>query len=219
MPLKFELRTPDGVLLAWLQERPSWCERGRYHALVDVPHYVSANDAWPRYYFDLDRGQAELMAYLERKQIDTAGATWEERGSTHEEDIEAIRLVAPALADLLTGRAGQHQRVMGGRSRWLYEPVAYGQRVVAAASIDSPRGCLACNDAEVRPFLVYLGIDPDRFVSVTTQNDRDVLPCPTCGASWMLSLEGPSAPPAASEPEGSEGDDSTDPMWIVPHDE
>jgi hypothetical protein len=70
-----ELRAGD-VLVAWLQARPPWCDRGRYHGIVEVPHFESEKDPWPRYYFDLDRAKAELEAYCRAKRIDLTGAVW-----------------------------------------------------------------------------------------------------------------------------------------------
>lgn len=75
MAVVHELRK-DGKMIAWMQERPSYCDRGRYHAIVEVPHFQSDCDPWPRYYFDLDRGKAEVEAYLDAKRIDHKGAEW-----------------------------------------------------------------------------------------------------------------------------------------------
>ncbi len=74
-----ELRKPDGTMLAWLQARPSYCDRGRFNAMIEFKGlWVSDTDAWPRYYFDLRRAKAEIEAYLAAKRVDTRDAKWVE---------------------------------------------------------------------------------------------------------------------------------------------
>lgn len=75
-PIVHELRGPIGNLLAWLQARPSYCDRGRFHGVVEVAHWRSECDVWPRYYFNLARGKAELEAYLTAKGVPLDGAAW-----------------------------------------------------------------------------------------------------------------------------------------------
>jgi hypothetical protein len=70
-----ELRR-NGEMLAWIQRRPSYCDRGRYHAGLEVNVWRSEADPWPRYYFDLARAKAEVEAYLVAKKIDVTGAAW-----------------------------------------------------------------------------------------------------------------------------------------------
>lgn len=66
----------NGRMLAWLERRPAYCDRGRFHANVDIPVFISEADTWPRYYFDLERGKLELLAYLTAKGIEVDGAEW-----------------------------------------------------------------------------------------------------------------------------------------------
>src|SRR5688572_6788327 len=65
-----------GRMLAWLCARPGYCDRGRWHAIVEVPVWQSDKDPWPRYYFDAERGKAEVLEYLKAKKIDVEGAEW-----------------------------------------------------------------------------------------------------------------------------------------------
>lgn len=71
-----ELRRQDGAMLAWLQARPSYCDRGRWHQGIEVPIHRSEADPWPRYYFDLECAKSETMAYLIAKKVDVEGAKW-----------------------------------------------------------------------------------------------------------------------------------------------
>lgn len=71
----------DGLCLLFLGERPGYCDRGRYHAVIDnAGIWRSDGDIWPRYYFDLDRAKAELEAYLKAKKVDLSEAFWMEVG-------------------------------------------------------------------------------------------------------------------------------------------
>lgn len=63
-------------MIAFLQERPGYCDRGRYHLGIEAPIWRSEMDPEPRYYFDLERGKAEAIAYLTAKKVDITDATW-----------------------------------------------------------------------------------------------------------------------------------------------
>ena len=55
----------NGIMLAWLEERPQYCNRGRYHANINVTcAHISDCDPWPRYYFSLGVGIDEVMQWL-----------------------------------------------------------------------------------------------------------------------------------------------------------
>lgn len=71
-----ELRRPDGTMIAFLQERPSYCDRGRYHLVIEVPIFRSEADQDVRYYFDLEAGKNEALAYLKAKKVDVTDAEW-----------------------------------------------------------------------------------------------------------------------------------------------
>lgn len=66
----------DGLMLAWLQKRPTYCDRGRYHANINVPVRRSDADPWPRYYFNLTYAKDEVESYLRAKNVDVSGAEW-----------------------------------------------------------------------------------------------------------------------------------------------
>ena len=66
----------DGRIIAWLQQRPAYCDRGRYHAGFEVAFWRSDADRGVRYYFDLECAKSEVVAYLQAKKIDVAGAEW-----------------------------------------------------------------------------------------------------------------------------------------------
>lgn len=69
----------EGEMIAWLSERPSYCDRGRWTQGIEVGFWKSENDSNIRYYFDLTRGQAETEAYLLAKRIDISGCIWVEK--------------------------------------------------------------------------------------------------------------------------------------------
>jgi len=46
-----------------IEPRPAYCDRGRWIAKVSGPD-LDASDGWPRYYFDLERGLAEIQEWL-----------------------------------------------------------------------------------------------------------------------------------------------------------
>jgi len=72
----YELRRSDKTLIAWLQARPHYCDRGRWHQGIEAPIWRSENDPSPRYYFDLEAAKSETLAYLAAKKIDIGDATW-----------------------------------------------------------------------------------------------------------------------------------------------
>jgi len=55
-----------------LEERPPYCDRGRFIAKVTVTNpanlHVDAADCWPRYYFDLCRAKQEIEAWLTQRE-------------------------------------------------------------------------------------------------------------------------------------------------------
>jgi hypothetical protein len=77
MSICWELRK-NGEMIAWLQERPQYCDRGRYHQGIEVPIVRSDADPMPRYYFDLEAGKRETEAYLRAKKVNIDGAEWVE---------------------------------------------------------------------------------------------------------------------------------------------
>jgi hypothetical protein len=95
-----ELRAPDDRLIAWLEERPSYCDRGRYRAGFEVVFPVSDVD-WggERYYFVLEAAKVEVELYLRAKEIDITGTTWSEQLYQNGERVP------PRVHILLHGRA------------------------------------------------------------------------------------------------------------------
>lgn len=55
-----------------LVKRPSYCDRGRYHCLVQGT--LDGQEGFPRYYFNLDRAKAELEDWVNaRKECKNSG--------------------------------------------------------------------------------------------------------------------------------------------------
>ncbi len=74
-----ELRRKTGELVAHLQGRPVYCDRGRWHANIDTHGvWVSESDPWPRYYFNLDAAKSELLEYLKAKKVLVDELEWVE---------------------------------------------------------------------------------------------------------------------------------------------
>lgn len=72
----WELISKDQILVAWLQQRPHYCDRGRWHGVIEAPHHHGTGDPSPRYYFDLGRAKAEIEEYCRAKKVDINEATW-----------------------------------------------------------------------------------------------------------------------------------------------
>lgn len=48
----------------WIEPRPSYCDRGRYHANYQGSFYIDHGDGFPRYYMDLEVAKQEMKAWL-----------------------------------------------------------------------------------------------------------------------------------------------------------
>lgn len=59
-----ELRDRDGHLLASIESRPMYCDRGHWKGLIHAICDLDSQDGWPNYYMSLDRAQAEIEAFL-----------------------------------------------------------------------------------------------------------------------------------------------------------
>ena len=53
----------------YLEPRPTYCDRGNWIAKIDALPIVNIDgaDGWPRYYFDFDRAQSEIVAWMEKR--------------------------------------------------------------------------------------------------------------------------------------------------------
>jgi len=48
----------------WIAPRPSYCDRGHWVACVNGIPYIDDQDAFPRYYMDIERAKAEMKDWL-----------------------------------------------------------------------------------------------------------------------------------------------------------
>lgn len=71
-------RKSNNALIAWLQARPSYCDRGHWTQGIEVQIWKSDMDQNPRYYFDLDAAKAETIAYLVAKKVYIEDTEWVE---------------------------------------------------------------------------------------------------------------------------------------------
>lgn len=96
----FELRRVEtGELVAWIMERPRYCNRGRFHAVIEAPVTISHADPWPRYYFVLNFAMAELRYWLEAHGVDITGLRWTvRRAPPGTVDMDALVNEPPAPA-------------------------------------------------------------------------------------------------------------------------
>ena len=55
-----------GKWLIWFQQRPYYCDRGRYHCQVDGINTEGPDhqEGFPRYYFSLQRGMEEMEDWV-----------------------------------------------------------------------------------------------------------------------------------------------------------
>jgi hypothetical protein len=65
------LRIDGKYCTVYLTERPNYCDRGNWLAQLDakgdLARDIDESDGWPRYYFDLERAKAEIVAWLVRR--------------------------------------------------------------------------------------------------------------------------------------------------------
>lgn len=59
-----ELYDDAGRMLAWISERPPYCDRGHFQANVECVPNLDSQDGWPRYYMHLDVAQRETTDFL-----------------------------------------------------------------------------------------------------------------------------------------------------------
>ena len=53
-------------MVAWIESRPHYCNRGHYKGMVDLPDAgLDHQDGFPRYYMSLQRAKDELEAFIE----------------------------------------------------------------------------------------------------------------------------------------------------------
>ena len=50
--------------MVWIEPRPSYCDRGRYHANYTGSFHIDAADGFPRYYMDLEVAKREMKSWL-----------------------------------------------------------------------------------------------------------------------------------------------------------
>jgi hypothetical protein len=53
----------NGKLVAWLERRPGYCDRGRWILKVDLP-YIDGADGFPRYYMHEAAARSETEAFI-----------------------------------------------------------------------------------------------------------------------------------------------------------
>ena len=57
--------TGAGSVWAFITPRPHYCDRGHWHVNVDCLNMeLDSQDAFPRYYFDLDTAKAETIRFI-----------------------------------------------------------------------------------------------------------------------------------------------------------
>lgn len=59
-----ELLDARAHVLAWLQRRPGYCDRGHWAAGVECVPSIDEADAFPRYFMRLETGKRELVEFL-----------------------------------------------------------------------------------------------------------------------------------------------------------
>lgn len=60
----YDLRDAQNKLLAWIEARSAYCDRGHWKGAIEIGCGLDGQDAWPNYYMSLDRGKAEIHAFL-----------------------------------------------------------------------------------------------------------------------------------------------------------
>lgn len=64
MPTLFNLKDADGQLLAWIHQRPAYCDRGHWVGSIEISCNLNGQDAWPHYFMSLDRAKLEVEEFI-----------------------------------------------------------------------------------------------------------------------------------------------------------
>lgn len=63
-PLFVNLLDANDVLVAWIDARPEFCDRGHWLASIDAECDLDAKDAWPHFFMSLDRCKSEVHDFI-----------------------------------------------------------------------------------------------------------------------------------------------------------
>jgi len=63
-PGLYNLVDAKQMMLAWIQARPEYCDRGHWKGMVDCVQYLTDQDGWPNYYMSFERAKAEVHAFI-----------------------------------------------------------------------------------------------------------------------------------------------------------
>jgi hypothetical protein len=72
--MRYLVLVAEGIHIT-IERRPHYCDRGNWLAKLWPDRQnlhlarIDPADLWPRYYFDLDRGKAEIADWLERRSL------------------------------------------------------------------------------------------------------------------------------------------------------
>jgi hypothetical protein len=55
--------TDTGQMLAWIDRRPEYCDRGHWCARIEIGD-LDVQDGWPNYYMDLETAMREVVSFL-----------------------------------------------------------------------------------------------------------------------------------------------------------
>lgn len=66
-----------GRMLAWIGQRPPYCDRGHFQANVECVPDLDSQDGWPRYYMHLEVARRETVDFLRWRLL-------KERASPHD---------------------------------------------------------------------------------------------------------------------------------------
>lgn len=53
-----------GTERVWIESRPGYCNRGRFHGDYDGTFHIDGADGFPRYFMDLERAKVEMREWL-----------------------------------------------------------------------------------------------------------------------------------------------------------
>lgn len=60
----FGLVDANGQMLAWINQRPGYCDRGHWGVGVECVPSLDHQDAFPRYFMRLETAKQELIEFL-----------------------------------------------------------------------------------------------------------------------------------------------------------
>jgi len=60
----WDLKDEAEKRIAYLQQRPSYCDRGHWIGNIEIACNLEGADSWPNYYMSIERAKEEIVDFL-----------------------------------------------------------------------------------------------------------------------------------------------------------